>query len=215
MKTNAITRPDRVIRQFLRRLRVRLTPGGARVLEVYDQVVGQIMMREAGHLYHLAHGRRVIVEIGSYRGRSTCILALGSEGVGGIVHAIDPHIDSSGHAEGTYIAGDHEQLLENARRFGVSDRIRPVVLRSDEARRGWDGTQIDLLWIDGDHSYEAVSADLGDWSGLVRPGGIICGHDYSDSWPGTKRAWDEFFARSPGFTRRPGVKTIVWGVRQE
>jgi len=60
-----------------------------------------------------------------------------------------------------------------------------------------------------------VSADLGDWSGLVRPGGIICGHDYSDSWPGTKRAWDEFFARSPGFTRRPGVKTIVWGVRQE
>jgi len=61
MNSNAITRPDRVIRQFLRRLRVRLTPGGARVLAVYDQVVGQIMMREAGHLYHLAHGRRVIV----------------------------------------------------------------------------------------------------------------------------------------------------------
>lgn len=41
----------------------------------------------------------------------------------------------------------------------------------------------DFVYLDADHSYEAVAADIAAWLPLVRPGGIIAGHDYvPDGW---------------------------------
>lgn len=37
----------------------------------------------------------------------------------------------------------------------------------------------DLIYIDGDHTYAAVTADLGAWYGKVRPGGVLCGDDFT------------------------------------
>lgn len=57
------------------------------------------------------------------------------------------------------------------------------------------GTQIDYVYIDADHSYESVRQDLGAWYPLVRPGGIIGGHDYTPEGVyhfGVKQAVDEF-----------------------
>lgn len=51
----------------------------------------------------------------------------------------------------------------------------------------------DFVFIDADHSYEGVTADLAAWWPLIKTGGIFCGHDYgSDKYPGVKRAVDEF-----------------------
>lgn len=54
---------------------------------------------------------------------------------------------------------------------------------------------IDFLYIDGDHSYEGVKADILGWSPYVRHGGMILGHDYEEGddvmFPGVKRAVDE------------------------
>lgn len=52
-----------------------------------------------------------------------------------------------------------------------------------------DGT-LDYIFIDGDHSYEAVYKDLRNYFSKVRPGGIFSGHDYS--WEGVSRAVAEF-----------------------
>lgn len=46
-----------------------------------------------------------------------------------------------------------------------------------EAAKWGDGVKVDFLFIDGDHSYEAVLADLRSWWPKVRPGGLIAGHD--------------------------------------
>ena len=51
---------------------------------------------------------------------------------------------------------------------------------------------IDAVFIDGDHSYEAVSKDLPFWWKKVRKGGWLLGDDYSSGHPGTTRAVDEF-----------------------
>lgn len=52
----------------------------------------------------------------------------------------------------------------------------------------------DVLFIDGDHSYEGAQVDLDLYSGLVRPGGLILMHDVlcPDTYPGVRRAFDEF-----------------------
>lgn len=47
---------------------------------------------------------------------------------------------------------------------------------------------IDLVYLDADHSYEATVADIRAWKPLVKPGGILAGHDYSEHWPSVVEA---------------------------
>jgi predicted O-methyltransferase YrrM len=49
-----------------------------------------------------------------------------------------------------------------------------------------------MLFIDGDHSYEAVSADLRDWLPSLKPGGVLAMHDI-DQAP-VRRAFDDLVA---------------------
>ena len=56
---------------------------------------------------------------------------------------------------------------------------------------------LDFVFIDADHSYEGCYSDIEAWSGKVRAGGLLCGHDYDNvdypQW-GVKRAVDEYVA---------------------
>lgn len=58
--------------------------------------------------------------------------------------------------------------------------------------------EVDVAYIDAEHSYEAVKDDIAVWYPRVAVGGALCGHDYYSSgntWPGVRRAVDEFVAR--------------------
>jgi hypothetical protein len=55
---------------------------------------------------------------------------------------------------------------------------------------------VDFVFIDGDHSFEQVSKDIRNYSRLIKPGGLLCGHDYNNM-PGVAPAVDEF-AKSIG-----------------
>jgi predicted O-methyltransferase YrrM len=68
-------------------------------------------------------------------------------------------------------------------------------------------SQADFIFIDADHSYEAVKADIAAWSKRLAPGGLIAGHDYDAHWPGVMRAVDEAY---PGRLRGAGS---IWYVR--
>lgn len=55
-------------------------------------------------------------------------------------------------------------------------------------------TTFDVVFIDAMHTYEDVLADIKRWWPRVRPGGVMCLHDYGhDHFPGVKQAADEFF----------------------
>jgi len=56
-----------------------------------------------------------------------------------------------------------------------------------------DDGSVDLVYIDGDHTYEAVLKDLNAWVPKIKKGGIVCGDDIG--WPGVKKAVDEFFLK--------------------
>lgn len=55
---------------------------------------------------------------------------------------------------------------------------------------------VDAIFIDGDHSYEAVSKDLPFWWKKLRKGGWLLGDDYASCCPGTTRAVDEFTVKN-------------------
>lgn len=58
-------------------------------------------------------------------------------------------------------------------------------------------TEVDVAYIDADHSYEAVKDDIALWYPRIAVGGALCGHDYYPSgapWPGVRRAVEEFVA---------------------
>ena len=75
---------------------------------------------------------------------------------------------------------------------------------ADSSQVEWEGQPIDLLIIDGDHSYEGVKADLDVWLQHVKPSGLIFLHDYDaddtcfahqDRYPGVKQAVEECAAQ--------------------
>jgi len=57
---------------------------------------------------------------------------------------------------------------------------RAVVMRMDSAVAALrvDDGSLDFVFIDADHSLPGVLADIDSWSRKVKPGGLLCGHDY-------------------------------------
>lgn len=63
-----------------------------------------------------------------------------------------------------------------------------------EIYRGWTPPeQPSFVFVDGLHDYESVLADIKAWLPLVKPGGLIAGHDHTASYPGVERAVREMF----------------------
>ncbi|MBI3825278.1 MAG: class I SAM-dependent methyltransferase [Candidatus Rokubacteria bacterium] len=168
---------------------------------------------EGRHLLALARrctGRGVIVEIGSWKGRSTIWLALGSRaGAGGRVYAIDPHTGSWEHqAPGTVVA-TFEDFRRNIARAGVGDLVVPLVMPSVEAAGGF-AEPVELIFIDGAHGYEDVKQDFLAWFPKVVEGGIMAFHDTTVGWEGPRRVVEEMLFRSPRFRRVGLVGSITY-----
>ena len=121
-----------------------------------------------------------VVEIGSYRGRSTIVLAAAApEGVDLV--AIDPHAGNDrgprqirGSAEEG--AADLAAFRANLERAAVAGRVRHLRRASQEALGEVDG-RIDLLYVDGAHRYRPAREDIARWGESVRQGGTLLVHD--------------------------------------
>jgi predicted O-methyltransferase YrrM len=115
-----------------------------------------------------------LVEIGNYRGRSTVALALGARrGAGAAVHSIDPHVEFEGPRGGRFGRHDQAHLYANLTRAGVGADVHVVALDSLSVARGWSGPPVGLLFVDGDHRYEAVRADLDAWRPHLASGACV------------------------------------------
>jgi len=121
-----------------------------------------------------------IVEIGSFRGRSTVVLA-GAAAAGASVVAIDPHAGSDRgpqEFEPDVLRGDadHAAFRANLAAAGVADRVRHVRKMSADALGDVEGP-LALLYVDGAHRFGPARDDVKRWGARVAPGGTMLVHD--------------------------------------
>jgi len=153
------------------------------VMRRVAEVEGWMTPGQAATLYDAARRCRDagrIVEIGSFRGRSTIVLATAADPSVEVV-AIDPH---AGNDRGPQeISGfedeasdDHRAFLDNLATAGVAGRVRHLRMFSGDALDRIEGP-IDLLYIDGAHRYAPALTDIRSWGARVAPGGTMLIHD--------------------------------------
>ena len=139
---------------------------------------------------------RVIVEIGSFLGKSTVFYATSLEilGLDGTVTAIDPHTGDRQNLEALGISElpSFDMFRSHLLATGVTERVRALVATSHDASDGWTDP-IDFLFIDGWHSYEAVIEDGHDWIPHVTDNGVIV-FDDATRYPDVRRAIDDLAA---------------------
>jgi predicted O-methyltransferase YrrM len=203
-----LTRPLRL------RTRARLLLHGFRYagLMPYVSIDGWLEVDEAIALYELARllpeENAVAVEIGSWQGKSSVCIGRGLLGKRSPrLVCIDP-FDASGDQESTGEYGDRAARVDNQLRASFERNLaRAGVLDLVEVRQGLShevaatfAGGIDLLFLDGDHGYEAVLRDYGDWAPKIRPGGCLAMHDVLHAvHEGPRRVVDEVVRADPAW----------------
>ncbi len=149
------------------------------------------------------HQNYKYVEVGVYEGATSTII--GQQRNYAEVHCVDPWANvSSQEYKNTndYLAHSSNEQHEShyqtfmARSWFLTSQKRLHVhrMKSEEACTNFENESVDLVYLDGDHSYEGVMKDIQCWWTKVTKGGYLGGHDYDyPSLPfGVKRAVDEF-----------------------
>ncbi len=134
------------------------------------------------------HNVKTVLEIGSFVGLSTVWFAERVD----MVYAVDP-FDAITRVN--YLRGEmkeaamkqYENFLENTKRFG---NIQVFKMTSEQAADHMSMfLEADLIYIDGSHEYVDVKKDIEMW--FPRAKKVLCGDDYTESWPGVRKAVDE------------------------
>jgi Methyltransferase domain len=153
------------------------------LLAAIDTVEGWLSPDQAARLFAAAAASSAgqqIIEIGSFQGRSTVVLA-GAAPDGVDVVAIDPHAGNdrgprqiSGFIDEA--ADDHDAFNANLVAAGVAERVRHIREFSHWAHDEVSG-MIAVLYIDGAHRYAPALADIGNYGVRVTGGGTMLIHD--------------------------------------
>lgn len=167
----------------------------AEVWAKVDAVTGFMGLRECGLLYRAGKHWPVtgpVIELGSYKGRSTTVWAL----AGRQVHAVDAWTTDNyaPAAIKEYFVPDESALTAfraNIARAGVAERITVHRGLTTEMAQGWQ-TPAAILFIDAGHHYPAVRGDLDAWLPHLAPDGLLLLHDtFSDQFAGVIQAAGE------------------------
>ena len=150
-----------------------------------------------------------IVEVGAWKGASTSYLAVEAQHKKLRIDVIDNWSGSDEHK-------NMSDIRENSLFGTFIDNLRPVInlinpIRSDSvtASRMYDEESLDAVFIDADHRYESVKADILAWMPKVKRGGILAGHDYMSKYDGVITAVNETLS---GFEtiESPSNKCWLW-----
>lgn len=200
-----------------------------RIEKYVGPIQGWTSKRELAALFDVAKkcsGNGIIVEIGSWKGRSTVAIGLGSlAGNKTCVFAIDPHTGSPDHIAkhlGEKI-WTFEEFKTNIKNAGLGGIVSPIVNTAKRTALSWNHP-IAFLYLDVNyHSFEAGSEDFIEWSRFVAQGGTIGLHNTYPSvrailfenlpyhgWPGPRKILHKIVFRKKGWKNIRIVDSTVF-----
>lgn len=144
------------------------------VAPIVGAIPSWVTQNEAAYLFSLVKPNDGCVDVGGGRGKTAIVMSLASQNVVSVV--------SLWNVPGE---GVREEMVTNAALAGA-----PVVhVLGDSLMAAERAPMSDVVFIDADHSYKAVKADILAWGKVVKPGGIIAFHDCdSVNHPGVSKA---------------------------
>ena len=173
--------------------------GGIKTFTAHDELAA---------LYDLAKAlpdNAVVLEVGSYLGASACMLGLAMRGGRGRIVCVDTWNNET-MPEG--ILDTLAAFRDNTLAF--RDMISVVRKRSVDIGLQDVPGPVDLAFIDGDHSFEGVKADIARVVPLMAPAGVIAFHDAAGGcFPGVSRALGELLAEGR-FVFMGATRTLAW-----
>ena len=152
--------------------------------------IGEVLYASA----RAVRAEHVIVELGSYRGMSTCYLAAGSrDGRGAKVYAVDTWSEDVSDWRASvkdYLPSpEYADFERQLREHRLWSRVTPVQALSASAGLAYTGKPVGLLYIDADHHYASVMADFEAWSPHLAENAVVIFDDYDTRTnPGVTRA---------------------------
>ncbi len=157
-----------------------------------------------------------IVEIGVCRGHHSAHLL---EAIPELhVYSVDPwglYFDEYNNMYEYHTLAEDEKIYNQARQLLTPFGSRSTILRMTSRRAAASiKDPVDMVYLDGDHSYEGYKDDLCVWWNKVRPGGIFSGRDYNHpSHPGVKIAVDEFLNNFNGIKINLEAGMVWWLIK--
>lgn len=152
-----------------------------------------------------------VLEIGSFKGKSTVILAKAAQLAGDAkIYAVDPLTAPS--ATDPDLRGDDSSLKDfqsNIERCKVADKIEFNQTFSYKLAETWN-KPLRLLWIDGDHTYKGTKLDFDGFAAHLADGAIVAIHDVLHEFDGGIRVFMEDILLSPNFGACGFVGSIGW-----
>lgn len=134
------------------------------------------------------------VEVGVFKGQSLAWLGIeiANRGLPTTLHAVDTFEGWDGVLQGARLRAEFDKNIAPVA-AALGDRLQVHPVSSVAAsQRFTDGT-VDVVWLDADHSYEAVRSDIRAWLPKLRPGGVIGGDDWDWVKGGVAKAVTEAF----------------------
>lgn len=169
--------------------------------EIVRSVKGFMPENEGAALYEAALGAQgTWLEIGTYRGKSTVLLAAAARRVGAQVVTVDHHHGSEENQPGwewhdASLVDPHSGLLDTLPSFRrtwdehLSDVVSAVVAGTDQVASWW-AAPLGLLFLDGNHTEEVAQHDYAAFAPHVVAGGLLIVHDvFPDPATGGQAPW--------------------------
>ncbi|GAA4707280.1 class I SAM-dependent methyltransferase [Brevibacillus fulvus] len=192
----------------------------AELAKQIEPIQGWLNPQAGGTLYNLGVQHiptAVIVELGSWKGRSTAWLGFSLlDRGGGTLYAVDHWMGSTGeiaHQQLLQNYGEdqlYQEFVQNMEKLGLQNIVNPIRMDTIRATRQIPlETEIGLLHIDASHRYEDVRRDFEFWSPYVKTGGYIVFDDVP-SWPGPTRLVTEL----PRWYRQVAISPNQWIVKK-
>lgn len=142
---------------------------------------------------HLRENIKHVVEVGSYKGRSSSFMAVELSKLDRkvIFDCVDTWQGSEEHQDIQTIIDNKlfEEFQKNME--PVKDFYNTKRMTSLDAAKLYEDNSLDMVFIDASHDYENVKQDILAWEPKVKMGGIISGHDYQPCWSGVIKAVNE------------------------